>query len=401
VWTFFHSAAFDFSVWEIWGCLLTGGHLVVVPYEVSRSPEQFHDLLAERGVTVLNQTPSSFTQLVAVDRVAERDLAVRLVIFGGEPLDGRAVLPWLDRRPESRCRLVNMYGITETTVHVTAADVTRSTALAGSRSVGRPLPGWAVRVLDEKLRPVPPGVPGEIYVGGAGVAIGYLNRPDLTAERFRTDPASGDRWYRSGDRGRLLPDGTLEHLGRLDDQVKLRGFRIELDEIRGVLAECPGVAAAAVVVRRSDPADPATARVDAYVVAEAGATPAVGEHAARMLPRYMCPATVTFLAGLPMTPNGKVDRAALPEPVRPGTDRAAASAPVGEDRLAGDLVDVWQQVFGCPVDVSDNFFELGGNSLLAVRMAALMRTRALPRLHPRTLYLHPTVRGLADALRSV
>jgi amino acid adenylation domain-containing protein len=403
VWTFFHSAAFDFSVWEIWGCLLTGGHLVVVPYWISRSPDQFHELLAERGVTVLSQTPSSFTQLVAADRAAPRDLAVRLVIFGGEPLDARTVLPWLDRRPEARCRLVNMFGITETTVHVTAVDVTRSAALAGSRSVGRPLPGWAVRVLDGERRDVPPGVPGEIYVGGAGVATGYLNRPELTAERFVTDPATGQRWYRSGDRGRLLPDGTLEHLGRLDDQVKLRGFRIELDEIRGVLTECPGVAAATVVVRRAVPDDPATARLDAYVVADAGATPLVAEHAARMLPSYMCPATVTVLDALPMTPNGKVDRAALPEPARPAADKADdAGAPgrPGEDGLAGDLAEVWRQIFGCPVGVSDNFFALGGNSLLAVRMAALMRSRGLPRLHPRTLYLHPTVRGLADALRS-
>ncbi|MGV9809935.1 amino acid adenylation domain-containing protein [Micromonospora chersina] len=399
VWTFFHSAAFDFSVWEIWGALLTGGHLVVVPYWVSRSPEQFHELLVERRVTVLNQTPSSFAQLVEADRQAAGPLAVRLVIFGGEPLDARSLLPWFDRHPESACRLVNMFGITETTVHVTAGDVTRAGALAASRSVGRPLPGWSVRIRDTAGRPVPPGVPGEIHVGGVGVATGYLGRPDLTAERFAADPETGERTYRSGDRGRLLPDGTLEHLGRIDNQVKLRGFRIELDEIRSVLTECPGVAAAAVVLRRTDPDDPATGRIDAYVVRTGGGAAPLRERLRRKLPEYMLPATITELPALPTTANGKVDRDALPAPAaEPATAEAPAQA-AGDD-LAGGLLGVWQQVFGRPVGVADNFFELGGNSLLAVRMAAIMRERGLPRLHPRTLYLNPTLRGLADALRT-
>ncbi|WP_143267309.1 amino acid adenylation domain-containing protein, partial [Amycolatopsis thailandensis] len=205
VWTFFHSVAFDFSVWEIWGCLLTGGHLVVVPYWVSRSPEQLRDLLAERGVTVLSQTPSAFAPLTEVERTRHDRLPVRLVIFGGEPLPVRSLLPWLDRYPETRCRLVNMFGITETTVHVTAETVTRWHALAGSRSVGRPVPGWRVYVLDESGRLAPPGVAGEIHVAGAGVALGYLRRPGLTAERFLPDPFGGGRMYRTGDRGRLRP----------------------------------------------------------------------------------------------------------------------------------------------------------------------------------------------------
>jgi len=398
VWTFFHSVAFDFSVWEIWGCLLTGGRLVVVPYWVSRSPEQFHGLVAARGVTVLSQTPSAFTQFAAADRDTAEPLAVRLVVFGGEPLDTRSLLPWLDRHPGDRCRLVNMYGITETTVHVTAETVTRRLALAGSRSVGRALPGWRVYVLDARGRLAPPGVAGEIHVGGAGVALGYLRRPDLTRERFRPDPFGGGRMYRTGDRGRLRPDGALEHLGRLDNQVKLRGFRIELDEIRTVLAECPGVTAAAVTFRQTDPGDAATGRLDAYVVLSEGSTADVRERAARVLPAHMLPSTLTALPALPVTANGKTDLAALPEPAVAPSGGGAVPAG-GEDGLSGELLSVWRQLFGFTVGVSDSFWELGGNSLLAVRMASLMRERGLPSLHPRLLYLNPTVRQLAVALR--
>ncbi|WP_143343260.1 AMP-binding protein, partial [Crossiella equi] len=223
VWTWFHSSAFDFSVWEIWGCLLTGGRLVVVPYFVSREPDRFAELLAAEGVTVLSQTPSAFTQLLTVDHHA---LSPRLVVFGGEPLDARVLLPWFDQHPGSR--VVNMFGITETTVHVTHQTLDRSLALAATRSVGPALPGWHLLVLDPEGRVQPPGVPGEICVGGAGVATGYLGQETLTAQRFRWNEHTGSRLYHSGDLGRLRPDGRLEHLGRIDSQVKLRGFRIEL-----------------------------------------------------------------------------------------------------------------------------------------------------------------------------
>ena len=252
VWTLFHSSAFDFSVWEIWGCLLTGGHLIVVPFWVSRTPDEFRALLAGEKVTVLSQTPSAFGQLLKADRAELEPLAVRLIVFGGESLDARMLLPWFDRHPESACRVVNMFGITETTVHVTAQTLTRRHALERSRSVGRPLPGWQVSVMDSEQRLVPPGVAGEICVAGAGVSLGYLNRPELTSQRFWRDPRTGERVYRSGDKGRMRLDGTLEHLGRLDRQVKVRGFRVELDEIRTVLLESPDVTAAAVVVTNAD-----------------------------------------------------------------------------------------------------------------------------------------------------
>ncbi|MFI5756559.1 amino acid adenylation domain-containing protein [Streptomyces sp. NPDC051569] len=393
VWTLFHSGAFDFSVWEVWGCLLTGGRLVVVPYFVSRDPGEFRDLLVAERVTVLSQTPTAFSQLLQVDH---GELGVRLVVFGGEPLDSRMLPPWFDRHPEKVCRMVNMFGITETTVHVTAQTMTRELALAGSRSVGAALPGWHLYVTDSRGRLVPPGVSGEICVGGAGVALGYLNQPELTAQRFVADPYTGGRMYRSGDLGRLLPDGRLEHLGRIDSQVKIRGFRIELDEIRSVLLEDRDVQAAAVVVRRDDPADPAAARLDAYVVPADGGTgadtPGIRKRAAGILPEHMVPATVTALRTLPLTTNGKLDAARLPAPAR-----SPASRPAEADTVAGlaeALRDIWATVLGTPVGLDDDFFELGGNSLFAVRVSAALRARGLPSLPLRDLYRTPTIRAL-------
>ncbi|MFJ1783689.1 amino acid adenylation domain-containing protein [Streptomyces anulatus] len=405
-WTCFHSAAFDFSVWEIWGALLTGGRLVVVDHWTSRQPEDFHALLVRERVSVLSQTPSAFTQLAAADRTGGGLPALRLVVLGGEPLDARPLLGWFDRHPEDRCRLVNMYGITETTVHVTAATVTRREALAGSRSVGRPLPGWSVRVLDPHGRPVPPGAPGEIHVGGAGVALGYLHRPAPTAERFVpdvVDPAG--RLYRSGDLGRLLPDGTLEHLGRIDDQVKVRGFRIEPGEIRHVLLEDPAVSAAAVTVTGGAGGDAAAVRIDAYVVPAPGAGEDPGpvrDRAARLLPSHMVPATVTVLPALPLTANGKLDPARLPAPgARRPPAPAAPAAPAAEapEAPATVLAGIWRDVFGVEeIGPDDDFWDLGGNSLYAIRIGTLARERGLPGVPLRQLYLTPTLGALSEAL---
>ncbi|MFB7552704.1 amino acid adenylation domain-containing protein [Streptomyces sp. NPDC056154] len=402
VWTLFHSSAFDFSVWEIWGCLMTGGRLVVVPYWASRDPRQFAALLADERVTVLSQTPSAFAQLTQLDREERISGSVRLVVFGGESLDTRPLRFWLDRHPEQECRLVNMFGITETTVHVTAQTVTRREALTGSRSVGRPLPGWHVYVLDPEGRELPPGVPGEIYVGGQGVAGRYLNRPELTGQRFLPDPHAPGPMYRSGDRGRLLPDGRLEHLGRLDNQVKLRGFRIELDEIRARLLDAPAVGAAAVVLREGADGDTAGARLDGYVVFRAdgiatGDLQEVRRHAARFLPDHMVPSTLTELSALPLTPNGKVDTARLPLPL--ADEAAGAPEPVGDD-LPSRLRAVWEKLFGFRVGPDDDFFALGGNSLLGVRLLAAMREQGLPTFPLPQLYLHRTVTALSAVLEA-
>ncbi|WP_406472400.1 non-ribosomal peptide synthetase [Streptomyces sp. NBC_01615] len=423
VWSFFHSFAFDFSVWEIWGCLLTGGRLVVVPHWSARDPERFHALLARERVTVLNQTPSAFAQLLAADESAEVPLSVRLLIFGGEPLEPALLLPWFDRYPERVCRAVNMYGITETTVHCTWRTLTRADALNGTRSVGRALPGWRLYVLDEEGRPAAPGVPGEIHVSGAGVAAGYLNRPELTEGRFvrgRLAERPDELLYRSGDRGRLLPDGELEHLGRLDDQVKIRGHRIELGEIRGTLLAHSAVTAAAAVVR--DAHDAAAARIDAYLVTpeQRADTAEIRQWLAERLPAHVLPATLTVVPALPLTANGKLDAARLPvpsprqAPARPAEEpsgRAASPAPTGPHSAAPraggtagapdtahQLCEVWQQLLGVPVGVDDNFFEMGGNSLLAVRLNALQRSTGFTGSQLKDIFRNPTPRRLAAVI---
>ncbi|HET6210746.1 MAG TPA: non-ribosomal peptide synthetase, partial [Jatrophihabitans sp.] len=329
--------------------------------------------------------------------------SLRLIIFGGEPLEPRSLLGWFDRHSEAGCRLVNMYGITETTVHVTAQPIGRAEALAGSRSVGRPLPGWQLSVLDRRGRPVPPGVLGEIYVGGAGVAGSYLNRPELTAARFRPDPLTGGLRYRTGDLGRLHPDGRLEHLGRADNQVQLHGHRVELGEVRARLLDTPGVRSAAVLFRH-DPADPVSARLDAYVVGEADPEQ-VRRHAAAFLPDYMVPATVTRLPALPLTSNGKLDESRLPAAGRSdGPDTPAAVRPDTADQpseptsVAGTVLTTWQDVFGFQVGPDEDFFALGGNSLIAVRLLAALHAAGLPRLAVAQLYRNRTVNRLTAAL---
>ncbi|HEY3568483.1 MAG TPA: amino acid adenylation domain-containing protein [Thermoanaerobaculia bacterium] len=269
VWTLFHSYAFDFSVWELWGALWYGGRLLVLSFLESRDPAGFHDLLREERVTVLNQTPSAFRQLIWASEGKPADLALRYVIFGGEALEPASLAPWIARHGDRRPRLINMYGITETTVHVTYRPLEEADLTAGSR-IGRPIPDLTVHLLDAFLQPVPLGVPGEIHVGGAGLAQGYLDRPGLTAERFVPDPFSGSpgaRLYRSGDLARRRPDGDLEYLGRIDHQVKLRGYRIELGEIESALARHPKVREAVALLRR----DPDGDRLVAYVVPRAAA----------------------------------------------------------------------------------------------------------------------------------
>jgi amino acid adenylation domain-containing protein len=399
VWSYFHSLAFDFSVWEIWGCLLSGGRLVVVPYEVSRDAEAFHGLLRTEGVTVLNQTPSAFAQLVNARAFQDGGLAVRLLIFGGEALDRGILLPWMDRYPEDACRAVNMYGITETTVFCTWHTVDRAEARRGSRSIGRPVPGWDIHVLDGRGRPVPRGVPGEIHVGGAGVAQGYLDRPELNAERFLDGlPAlPGRRLYRSGDLGRFLPDGRLEYLGRLDEQVKIRGHRIEPGEIRHSLLEDPRVRAAACVVRT--PGGPDSARVDAYVVTDhPDVLDDIRHRLADRLPGHALPATLTPVPELPLTPNGKLDTARLPEAVPAVPTAGRDTGPAEPEGPWAAMAATWQEVLGVPVGADDNFFDLGGTSVQAVLLISALREADFPHVRLRDVFRNSTPRRLAAAL---
>ncbi|QCX80662.1 Plipastatin synthase subunit B [Streptomyces sp. YIM 121038] len=391
VWTLFHSAAFDFSVWEIWGCLLTGGRLVVVPYWTARDADGFRALLLAQRVTVLNQTPSAFSALAQADRGARGDLLVRLLIFGGEPLDVRLLAPWFARYSPARCRVVNMFGITETTVHVTAHSVTLADVTGESRSVGRPLPGWSVSVRDPRGRVLPPGAAGEIHVGGAGVAHGYLGNPELTRQRFVLDDVSDERLYRSGDKGRLRPDGRLDHLGRLDDQVKIRGHRIEPGEIRSVLTADPRVGAAVVTVTQASAADSASSRIDGYVVLVEPCDPRqILADARRVLPDYMTPTTLTAIPSIPLTTNGKPDLARLPAPAGRAAPHSGTVRDPGPDDVAGRVLAIWSHCLDTEATADDNFFELGGNSLLILRVITAMRERGLPRVAPRDFYVNST-----------
>jgi amino acid adenylation domain-containing protein/non-ribosomal peptide synthase protein (TIGR01720 family) len=398
VWTLFHSAAFDFSVWEIWGALLFGGRLVVVPYLVSRSPEAFVELVASRGVTVLNQTPSAFRQFIQADAaLGAPALALRWVIFGGEALDLASLTPWYERHGDSAPRLVNMYGITETTVHVTYRPLSRADVARGS-VIGVPIPDLQVYVLDEKRGPAPIGVPGELYVGGAGLARGYLNRPELTAERFVPHPfRPGERLYRTGDRARFLAERDLEYLGRLDFQVKVRGFRIELGEIESALASHPAVREAVVLCREDRPGEK---RLVAYTTDRQGTTVSAQElrvHLQAGLPEYMVPAAFVRLEAFPITGNGKLDRSALPAPVAL-QERDAAGYVAPRTPTEARLAEIWAGVLRVDrVGAHDNFYGLGGDSILSIQIAAKARQAGL-NVTVGAVLKHPTIADLAASL---
>ncbi|WP_234314334.1 non-ribosomal peptide synthetase [Streptomyces sp. NRRL S-575] len=393
VWTVFHSYAFDVSVWEIWGCLTSGGRVVVVPQDWARNPDATWAMLRDEGVTVLSQTPSMFRALVEAAASGGPALPdLRWVVLAGEALEPKHLTTWFDRYGTGAARLVNMYGPTEATVYVTRQEITAEHVHAGGpMPIGRPLPGYRVLLLDEIGAPVPVGVTGELHVAGAGLARGYLNRPELTDERFVRDPfgGPGERMYRSGDLARWRADGTLEYLGRADGQVKIRGFRIETGEIEAALVTHPRIADAAVVAHTD--AD-RTILVGHVVAADRSElhTTELREHLLRTLPEFMVPAVFLQLDELPLTPSGKVDRRALPEPQERVSSGIAYEAPatVTEEALA----EMWQELLGVErVGVHDNFFEAGGDSLLAVRMASRINALFGTALSPRTLFDRPTI----------
>jgi amino acid adenylation domain-containing protein len=380
VWTLFHSIAFDFSVWELWGALLYGGKLVIVPFDLSRSPEDFLNLLRQEAVTVLNQTPSAFRQLIRADELWGGELtALKWVVFGGEALDFKSLKPWFDRHGDRHPQLVNMYGITETTVHVTYRPVGAADVASGRGSlIGVPIPDLEVRLLDEHLQPVADGAPGEICVCGAGVGRGYWNRPELTAEKFLSPPSHsepGKKMYRSGDLARLHPDGELEYLGRIDLQVKIRGFRIELGEIEDVLAGHPAVRECVVVAHETQGQEK---ELVAYVVVRDSGAPTVSElrrNLLQHLPEYMVPSVFVKVDKFPLTANGKIDRRALPSA---DVNRLSVAVDHKPPTTATEvaLEKIWRELLGGErVGITDHFFALGGHSLLAVRLIFRIRER--------------------------
>jgi amino acid adenylation domain-containing protein len=408
VWTLFHSYAFDFSVWEIWGALFYGGRLVIVPFLVSRAPEDFYELLSREKVTILNQTPSAFRQLIQAEtNVGKSDrLSLREVIFGGEALDLRSLKPWVDRHGDVRPHLVNMYGITETTVHVTYRPLTAAEVENESGSlIGRPLADLQIHILDRQQQLAPIGVAGEMYIGGAGVARGYLRRPELTAERFVPNPFStepGARLYRTGDLARYASSEELEceieYLGRVDRQVKVRGFRIELGEIESVLAEHEAVRECLVIPAR----DNADQQLLAYVIAapdQSPSTETLREFLKGRLPQYMVPASFIALDSWPLTPNGKINERALPlpDPSRSDLDGAFVAPSTDTEAL---LANLWSDVLRVEIiGINDNFFDLGGHSLLATQVMSRIREKFNVNMPLRYFFERPTVAGLAEFLR--
>ncbi|WP_437974247.1 amino acid adenylation domain-containing protein [Sorangium sp. So ce295] len=411
VWTTFHSFAFDISVFEIWGALLHGSRLVVVPRPVIHAPQLFYRLLGEEGVTVLTQTPSAFRLLVHAEETIEPEarerLALRLVICGGEALDVTALKPWWERHGDRVPAILNLYGPTETTMFVTYRPVGLSDLeRPWSSRIGRAVPDTQVLLLDRNRALVPVGVPGEIHVGGAGLARGYLRRPELTQERFIEHPFSDDpgaRLYRTGDLASYLPSGDLEYLGRVDDQAKIRGHRVEVGEIASVLAQHPEVREAIVVPREDAPGEKTLV---AYAVPhrtsqgdpasdERVLAPALLAFLESRLPSFMVPSAIVLLASFPTTPNGKLDRKALPAPsgARPEL-RGALLGPRSE--LEEELAHLWKELLRVDhAGVHDSFFALGGDSLHALRLFSRLRGAFGIDVTFQQLFAHPTIAALA------
>lgn len=386
-WTVFHSISFDFSVWEIFGALLFGGKAVMVPSMTAKDPKAFLQLLRQQKVTSLSQTPSAFYKLTTQD-----DLSIRYIVFGGEALSPGKLKDWKDKYPATR--LINMFGITETTVHVTFKEITEREITANISNIGKPIPTLSCYVLNQYGQLQPIGVPGELYVGGPGVARGYLNRDALTKQRFIASPfRTGERLYRSGDLVKLTANGEMEYIGRIDNQVKIRGYRIELAEIENALLKIDGVKEAIVLVIPGVDEEKSLA---AYLIATKQLdVPQVRMELSRLVPAHMIPAYFIQLDEIPLTTNGKADKNALRKLYKSGiSDGVEFVAACNE--LEQQLISIWEEVLDRkPIGVRHGFFELGGDSIKILRLVGQFKTKLGLDIAIADIYKHSTVEELA------
>jgi amino acid adenylation domain-containing protein/non-ribosomal peptide synthase protein (TIGR01720 family) len=372
-WTLFHSICFDFSIWEMYGALLRGGRLMVVPKEMTHDLRAYAALLRGEQVTILNQTPSVFMHLMEEElSYPDRRLYLRYVMLGGEALQPETLNAWQIRYPN--CKLINLYGITETTVIVTSKEITGYEMTHNMSNIGKPFPTLSTYVMDKMLHLAPIGVPGELCIGGAGVGQGYINRPALTAEKFVMNPYKpGERIYRSGDWIKMLNNGEMIYLERLDRQINIRGFRIELGEIESCLSEHHALKQCAVTLYKSSSSG--EKYITAYYIAKQKITQeALRVYLLERLPSHMIPNFFLEIAQFPLTVNGKIDYDALPAPDRDSLQTENYAAPRNETEKM--LVNVWRDILDIKdVGVFDNFFEIGGTSLNALQIVSRLKKK--------------------------
>jgi len=403
VWTLFHSYVFDFTVWELWGSLTYGGQLIIPTKEETRDIQAFTKLCEHHEVTVLNQTPSAFYRFADIVNQENSRLQLRYIVFGGEALNVFQLNRWWEyqNRNELNTELINMYGITETTVHVTYKLITQQEKIASN--IGKTLADLQAYVLNPRLEPVPIGVVGELYIGGAGLARGYLNNQDLTNERFIANPFATEegiqvgynRLYKTGDLVRWLSDGNLEYKGRNDHQVKIRGYRIELGEIENALTQISNVKQCCVLVKERDAQDGMVKYLAAYFVndskEELPTEEGLIDRLNQVLPEYMIPSVFVEMDSFPMTINGKLDRNALPEPEFRSQDEYIAPS----TELEHSMCEIWQDVLGVDkIGLNDNFFRIGGNSILAVSLSHKISNDLVLEVSLADIFSNPTISKL-------
>jgi tyrocidine synthetase III len=396
-WTLFHSYCFDFSVWEMYGALLYGGTLIVVPKLVAQSTHSFWQLIQDEKVTVLNQTPGAFYNLI--EEAKQNPISktsIRYIIFGGEALNPKKLSFWYNNFPD--CKLINMYGITETTVHVTYKEITEAEIQTGVSNIGTPIPTLQTYILDKQQNLLPVGVAGELCVGGLGLAKGYLNNPELTHSKFITHPfLPNEKLYRSGDLAKLLPNGEMEYLGRIDFQVKIRGFRIELGEIESKLHTYEAIEDCLVIVKKDEQEE--NYLVAYYVADNAVETKTLRTYLSSQLPDYMIPAFFVHYISFPLNQNGKVDRKSLIDPLQEGGSLRKKEILTPRTETEITLTVLWNEVLNKQESsIDDNFFEVGGHSLKANQLIGKIYHAFEIEIRLGDFFDSPTIQELAEII---